>query len=433
MASIYRGANTVSVMRTHSGTVATVSVEDHLNRVLDGIHPLATEQTTLVNALGRTLAEAVRSVTDIPLFDNSSMDGYAVHRSDLLDASREHPVVLPVVAELAAGTMEMLRIAEGSVARIMTGAPIPAGADAVVPLEHTDQGVHRVAVHRAPAPAAYIRRAGDDIHANDEVLVPETILRERHLAAAASAGHAELVVNGRPRVAVISTGNELVEPGEPLQPGQIPDSNSILLQAAVQQAGGTPIPVEIVPDAVGRLADTLDRYANHVDAFLISGGVSLGAYDVVKGLLAPHNVWFGAVRMQPGKPQGFGHWLNGVPIFALPGNPVSALVSFEVFVRPALRKLQGLQNLSRPLAEGIAAAGWDCPPARRQYMPIVVLPAKDTEYSEGERLRVRPATTRGSGSHLVASLAAADGFAVVDESIDRINEGDRVAVMLVDS
>lgn len=414
-------------------TVSSVSVDDHLARILGGVRPLAAERVTLDNALGRSLAVQVKSVTNIPLFDNSSMDGYAVHRSDLLRATPEHPITLPVVAELPAGISDIPMLEKGCAARIMTGAPVPEGADAVVPVEHTDHGIDRVTVHSVPSVGAYIRRAGDDMHAEDEVLSPGILLRERHLAAAASAGHAELDVHRQPRIAVISTGSELIVPGQPLRRGQIPDSNSVLLHAAVQQAGGVPVPVGIVPDDADRLEWTLDHYSSLVDAFLISGGVSVGAYDVVKALLAPRGVWFGAVRMQPGKPQGFGRWSNGVPIFALPGNPVSALVSFEVFVRPALRKMQGLRQLTRPAVEGIAAAGWKCPPGRQQYMPIVVLDQASTNQSQGRAVRVRPAAPGGSGSHLVASLAAADGFAVVDESIDRINEGDSVDVLLVES
>ncbi|MBU2316048.1 MAG: molybdopterin molybdotransferase MoeA, partial [Actinobacteria bacterium] len=234
---------------------------------------------------------------------------------------------------------------------------------------------------------------------------------------------ATVEVHARPRVAVISTGSELVPPGEPTRRGQIPDSNSFLLAAAVEEAGGAALRLGSVADDVEALRALLERAAREADAIVLSGGVSVGAYDVVKELLAPLGVRFGTVRMQPGKPQGFGHWLDGTPIFALPGNPVSAAVSFEVFVRPALRRLQGLPEVHRPRSTGTAEVGWRTPPGRRQYIPVTIV--RDAAGA----VRVRPATAGGSGSHLVASLALADGLAIVDAEVEEVCHGDVVEVL----
>lgn len=411
--------------------VSARSVADQLAFVLAMVAPLPPVLVSLDEALGLVLAEDILSRTDTPPFDNSAMDGYAVQRADLVRASAEHPVRLPVVADLAAGTSQNPRLEAGQVARIMTGAPIPDGADAVVPIEDTDQGTDTVTIVRAPQPAAHIRRAGEDAHAGDTVLTRGSVLRPTRVAAAASAGTSSLRVHPAPRVAVISTGSELVTPGEPTRRGQIPDSNSYLLASAVTAAGGVPIRLGAVPDDEITLRSLLAGLAGTVDAIVLSGGVSVGAYDVVKAVLAPlRTVWFGPVKMQPGKPQGFGRWpadknaVEGPLIFALPGNPVSAFVSFEAFVRPALRRLGGHTDLFRTTISATAGESWDSPPGRAQYMPVTV-------EGEGTRSVVRRSAAGGSGSHLVAGLAQAVGLALVPENVTRIAEGDRVTVMLV--
>ncbi|WP_104170176.1 MULTISPECIES: gephyrin-like molybdotransferase Glp [unclassified Cryobacterium] len=411
--------------------VSARSVADQLSFVLAAVAPLPPVLVSLDEALGLMLAEDVRSATDTPPFDNSAMDGYAVRRADLLQASAEHPVTLPVVADLAAGTSQNPHLETGQVARIMTGAPLPDGADAVVPIEDTDQGIDTVTVVRAPQPAAHIRRAGEDAHAGDTVLTRGSVLWPTRVAAAASAGTSSLRAHPAPRVAVISTGSELVTPGEPTRRGQIPDSNSYLLASAVTAAGGVPIRLGAVPDDENTLRSLLASLAGTVDAIVLSGGVSVGAYDIVKAVLAPlGTVRFGPVKMQPGKPQGFGRWpaddnaVEGPLIFALPGNPVSAFVSFEVFVRPALRRLGGHIELFRPTISATAGESWDSPPGRAQYMPV-------TLEGVGIRRVVRRSAAGGSGSHLVAGLAQAVGLAIVPENVTRIAEGDRVTVMLL--
>ncbi|MFC5929245.1 gephyrin-like molybdotransferase Glp [Cryobacterium melibiosiphilum] len=406
------------------------SVAEQLAHVLAQVTALPPVRLPLDEARGLVLAEDVRSATDTPPFDNSAMDGYAVRRADLLGASETTPITLPVIADLAAGTAENPQIGPGQVARIMTGAPIPDGADAVVPIENTDQGRYSVIVRVPPQPAAHIRRAGDDAHAGDTVLRAGLQLWPTRIAAAASAGTGTVLVHPAPRVAVISTGSELVVPGEPTRRGQIPDSNSFLLAAAVAEAGGIPLRVGAVPDDDDTLRNLLTRLAGTVDAIVLSGGVSVGAYDVVKAVLAPlGTVGFGPVKMQPGKPQGFGRWpaaadgAAGPLIFALPGNPVSAYVSFEVFVRPALRRMLGHTSIQRSRVQAVVADGWSSPQGRAQYMPVVI-------EADGDRTLARRAARGGSGSHLVASLGQATAFAVVPEDTTRVVAGDTVTVLL---
>jgi len=410
------------------------SVAEQLAHVLNQVSELPPVRLPLDDARGLVLAEDVFSATDTPPFDNSAMDGYAVRRADLLGASAATPVTLPVIADLAAGTAENPHVGAGQVARIMTGAPLPDGADAVVPIEDTDQGRYLVTVTAAPRPDAHIRRAGDDARAGDIVLRAGLRLGPTRIAAAASAGTSTVLVRPAPRVAVISTGSELVVPGEPTRRGQIPDSNSFLLAAAVAEAGGVPLRIGAVPDDEDTLRELLASLSGTVDAIVLSGGVSVGAYDVVKAVLAPlGTVEFGPVKMQPGKPQGFGRWPagetgDGTPvagplIFALPGNPVSAYVSFEVFVRPALRRMLGLSSLQRPTLQAVVADGWSSPAGRAQYMPVVL-------ETDGERSVARRSARGGSGSHLVASLGHATAFAVVPEDVTRVEHGDLVTVLL---
>lgn len=408
-----------------------ISVEDQLAHVLSGLEPLGTEELPLAAALGRTLAADLRSRTDIPVFDNSAMDGYAVRHEDVAHASPEHPVTLEVVADLPAGSAEDPPLAPGTAARIMTGAPVPADADAIVPVEHTDAGFEQaggthVTITTAPRPAAHIRRTGEDLSAGDVVLAAGSVLSPRHLSAAAAAGHPTLTVHRAPRVAVLATGSELVPPGQPLGRGQIPESNSTLLAALMVEAGATVERAVTVPDDDAALrAELDDAVAAGVDLVVLSGGVSVGAYDVTKAVLAPlGTVDFVSVAMQPGKPQAFGRLPGGTPVFGLPGNPVSACVSFEVFVRPAVGRLLGRAQLTRRMLTAQVSDGWRTPPGRAQYMPVVLDAGSDG-------LWVRRATRGGSGSHLVGGLAAADGFAVVGADVTEVRRGDSVGVMLV--
>lgn len=417
---------------------STVSVAEHLDRVLSAVATLPATTVDLADALGRTLVEEVVALVDVPSFDNSAMDGYAVRHADAATASADSPVALTVVADLPAGASDNPTLQPGEGARIMTGAPMPEDADCVVPVEDTDQvagandggGSGTVQIFVAPQPAAHIRRVGTDARAGETVLTAGRVLNSRDLSAAAATGSRTLTVIPAPRVAVLSTGSELRKPGEPLERGQIHDSNSLLIAAMVTECGGIPVLVGSVRDDDDSLRAAFEKHAPRVDAFITSGGVSVGAFDVVKSVLSPLGVWFGPVRMQPGKPQGFGEWPGeagepGTAIFALPGNPVSVFVSFEQFVRPALMKMQGRVDLTRPNVKAAAATSWRSPHGRTQFMPAVV------EHHTDGRVTVRPASAGGSGSYLVASLAGANALATVPESVTDVHEGDLLDVTLV--
>jgi molybdopterin molybdotransferase len=292
-----------------------------------------------------------------------------------------------------------------------------------------------VEIRRAFPPGSHVRRAGDDVAPGTVVLRAGTPLRARDLSTAASAGHGELLVHPPVRVGVLSTGSELVAPGTPLAHGQIPDSNAVLVAGMVLESGGVPVLLGAVDDEPDALRGLLAARLGEVDAVVTTGGVSAGAYDVVKEVLAPlGDVAFDKVAMQPGKPQGFGTLRDGerpVPLFALPGNPVSVFVSFQVFVHPALTRMRALvAGGARPTVTAVAAQGWRCPAGRRQYIPVVV-ETPDASDGSARRVRVRPAAAGGSGSHLVASLALADALAVVGDDVEEIHEGDAVSVMMV--
>jgi len=407
------------------------TVEQHLADVLTAAAPLPAERVALTAAFGRTLREAVRAAVDIPVFDNSAMDGFAVRFADVAGAAERTPAVLRVVADLPAGTDADPALGAGEAARIMTGSPVPADADAVVPFEDTEGGLAdslgEVRILRAPGSlGAHIRRAGEDARVGAEVLPAGVLLGPLQAAAAAAAGVAEVVVTRHPRVAVISTGSELVAPGEALRRGQIPESNSVLLAGLAVEAGALVVRRDSVTDEPARLDALLTEVTSPeggaADVVVFSGGVSAGAYEVVKTTLA-QTMSFTKLAMQPGKPQGFGRLPSGVLLFGLPGNPVSAAVSFEVFVRPALLRLQGRTASDRRVLTLPAASGWRTPPGRRQYLPATI------DRADPGAWRVRPATS--GGSHLAGGLGRAEAYAIVPAEVDAVGEGDLVDVMLI--
>ncbi len=404
------------------------TVEQHLEQILDVVSPLAPLTRPLTEVGGCRLACDVVSDTSLPPFANSSMDGYAVRSVDLAGAAPVSPVVLPVAGEIPAGSPARYALAPGHAYRIMTGAPIPVGADAVVAQEDTDQGLARVSITRAPQPHAYVRDAGSDVTAGTTVVREGAVLGPRTVALLAATGHPRVLVYPRPRVVVVSTGSELREPGTGLAHGQINDSNSYMLAAAVAAAGGVPYRVGPVDDDPRTLRELLADQLVRADALVTSGGVSVGAYDVVRDVLARMGtVWFGPVAMQPGKPQGFGTvGEDAVPVFALPGNPVSSYVSFEVFVRPALRRMRALATLQRPPASGRWAHEGQSPPGRRQYVRVSL----QAPGRAGADVVVHAAG--GPSSHLLGGLAGADALAVVPEHVTRIRRGDPVTLLVLD-
>ena len=401
------------------------TVEEHLERVLSGVRPMTAVAQPLLDTLGLVCAETVVAAVSLPGFDNSSMDGYAVRHADVASATADQPVTLPVVGEIGAGQATVRRIEPGTAAKIMTGAPIPEGADSVVPYEWTDRGAERVRIDESPQPGQHVRPAGGDVSAGDLVLEEGTRLGPRQIALLANVGRATVMARPRPRVVILSTGSELRDPGEELGHDSIYDGNSYMLAAAVLRAGAVPVRVGVVRDEPDAFLRTLDEHLDGADLVVTSGGVSQGDYDIVKEALRSEGVWFGPVAMQPGKPQGFGLVGAGkVPIVTLPGNSVSAYISFEMFVLPAIRALMGLTPLSRPSHEARLLRGMTSPAGRRQFM-------RGRAGVDGDGPYVEP--VGGAASHLVGALAEADSLIVVPEDVTSLDAGDRVQVLLLDS
>jgi molybdopterin molybdotransferase len=394
-------------------------VEVHRAQVLAAIRPIEPARLGLEAAEGAVLAADAVATVPLPSFDNSSMDGYAVHASDIAPATDEAPVTLPVADEVPAGDTRTVTVAPGTCARITTGALLPAGADAVVPVEWTDGGTTQARFSQ-PAPKGYaIRRTGEDV-APGAVLLPEgTRLGPAQIALLAASGHGSVLARAAPRVAVLATGNELIEPGSPLVPGRIWESNSYMLAAAVRQAGGTATRHRTGDDPETVLA-RIEELCAEADLLITSGGVSMGGeHDVVKAALsgagaATAEMTFRKVAMQPGMPQGFGLAGPGrTPVLTLPGNPVSALVSFWLFGRPVMDALQGLVPRALPSVRAALTGRVTSPAARRSFLRGVLAPDAAT---------VTPLT--GQGSHQLGALARANALIVVPEHLTAMEAGE---------
>jgi molybdopterin molybdotransferase len=425
------------------------SVDEHLEDILATVRPLEPIELNLLDALGCVLVEDITVPVSLPPFDNSSMDGYAVRVADVAGASEEFPAVLEVVGDVAAGQADLLRVGPGQAARIMTGAPLPPGAETVVPVEWTDGGLGegpgvsgmrasslapegatgQVDVYRPARARAHVRAKGSDVRAGDRALEAGTVLGPPQIGLLAAIGRGTVRVRPRPRVVVLSTGSELVQPDEELRSGQIYDSNSFALTAAALDAGAIAYRVGAVADDAETLRSTIEDQLVRADLMVTTGGVSVGAYDVVKEALSSvgdedepgSGVEFRKLAMQPGKPQGFGSiGPDHTPLLALPGNPVSSYVSFELFVRPAIRALMGLTDVHRPRtrAKLTADKALTSPKGRRQFL-------RGT-YTDGT---VTP--VGGAGSHLVAALAHADALIVVPEDTESLSPGADVEVVLL--
>ncbi|WP_416985875.1 gephyrin-like molybdotransferase Glp [Streptomyces sp. T028] len=425
------------------------SVDEHLEDILATVRPLEPIELQLPDAQGCVLVEDVTVAVSLPPFDNSSMDGYAVRVADVAGASEEFPAALEVVGDVAAGqAADLLYVGPGQAARIMTGAPLPNGAETVVPVEWTDGGLGEgpvsgmrarslapeqasghVRVYRPAEARAHVRAKGSDVQAGDRALEAGTVLGPPQIGLLAAIGRGTVRVRPRPRVVVLSTGSELVQPGEELGAGQIYDSNSFALTAAARDAGAIAYRVGAVADDAETLRSTIEDQLVRADLLVTTGGVSVGAYDVVKEALshvgdedeAGSGIDFRKLAMQPGKPQGFGSiGPDHTPLLALPGNPVSSYVSFELFVRPAIRTLMGLEDVHRPTTRARLAAdkAISSPKGRRQFLRAT--------FADGT---VRP--VGGAGSHLVAALAHADALIVVPEDVESVAPGTDVEVVLL--
>ena len=396
-----------------------ITVEEHLSRIVGTVRRLPPIGLNLLDAQGCVLAQDVTSEVALPGFANSAMDGYAVHAADLAAASETAPVTLPVVHDIAAGNTQALSLAPGQSMRIMTGAPMPHGADAVVPVELTDGGLAKV-TFSASAPVGHcVRQTGEDVTAGDLVMRSGTRLEPRHIALLAAVGTGRVLVTPKPRVVVISTGDELIEPGTRPGFGQVVDSNSLMLTAAVRALDCIPFRVGGVRDDARTFLSTIESQLLRADAVITTGGVSMGAYDTVKEVLSRVGTMrFDKVAMQPGMPQGFGVLgEDEVPVFTLPGNPVSAMVSFEVFVAPALRLMAGRPQHEERLVTAEATEDWTAPAGKVQFARVVL-----SRSGSGRTVAIAGL----QGSHALGSLAGANALAVIPADVTSVRAGDQV-------
>lgn len=406
-----------------------LSVEEALDKVLGMFRALEAETVPLLDAPGRTLAEDVYSDIDIPPHDNSAMDGYAVIAADTVDARSDTPVRLRVIENLAAGYVAAQRVTPGTAIRIMTGAPVPAGADAVIQFEDTQQEGAWVALFKPVTVGRDIRLAGEDVRRGELILAKGTPVRPQEVGMLASLGRATIRVTRRPRVAILATGDELVDIDEPLGPGKIRNSNGYSNAAQVLKCGGVPVMLGIARDTeddlVAKIRQGLDQ---GVDLFLTSGGVSVGDFDVVKTVLAAEGeMGFWRVRMKPGKPLAFGTLKTAegrvVPMLGMPGNPVSVMVSFEIFARPAILKMLGRTDLAKPTVEATLMDGIKSKDDRRHYLRVRV------QWQDGAYCA---RLTGEQGSGILNSMVQANGLAIIPEDWTSAPAGVHVQVLMLD-
>ena len=408
-----------------------LTVEEALTAVLAGVSVLGEELVPLPEALGGVLTRAVVARDSLPPFANSSMDGYALRAADIAGATAENPASLRVVADVAAGNSPTEFVSEGTAARIMTGAPLPEGADSVVPVEDTDEPwrdeerplPEKIAIRRSVKAGDYVRMPGEDIEAGQEVLPVGHLIRPQEIGVLASLGVAEVAVVKRPKVGILATGDELIPVEETLRPGKIRNSNGYTQAAQVRAMGAIAVDLGVAADTK---ADVWEKLAAGITAgvnlFVSSAGVSVGAYDVVKAVLEEEgNVGFWRVRMRPGKPLAFGTF-KGIPYLGLPGNPVSSMVSFETFARPAILKMSGHKDLERPSVEVVMREEVHSD-GRQSYIRAVVSRGLDGYTA---------VTTGGQGSHMMTSLVKANALVVIPEGVKYVAEGQPLTALMID-
>lgn len=412
-----------------------ISVEEARAYILSHFKPLEPERVPLLEALDRVLAEDVVSPLEVPPFNNSAMDGYAVRAEDIRAASADHPVRLTVSADLAAGHVPTLPVESGTAVRIMTGAVVPPGADTVVRFEDTSEAVGQKATGKergyveilvAPMRGSNVRSAGEDIRQGQVILSKGTVLHPPSIGLLASVGQGQVGVHRRPRVAILATGDELVALDEPLTPGKIRNSNEYSNAAAVLKAGGIPVPLGIARDNIEDLTRQIRAGIQAgADLFITSAGVSVGDYDIVKDVLNTEGeMHFWQVNMKPGKPLAFGI-VGGVPLLGLPGNPVSAIVSFEVFARPAILTMLGKTKFDRPYVTAILQEEATNNAGRRNFIRVFVQrdPGTGEYYAR---------TTGEQGSGILTSITRANGLLAMPPDVTRHAPGEPVRVYMLD-
>lgn len=400
-----------------------ISVEEALGLILENIREIGFEKVDIKEALGRVLAEDVYARRNIPPWDNSAMDGYAVIVNDVEGASKENPAVLKIIESLPAGYISESKLKPGEAIRIMTGAPMPNGADAVVMVEYTEKDGDRVRIFKRPENGDHIRKAGEDVKDGQLVIKKGQLIRPSEIGMLASMARSIVSVYQRPRVAILATGDELVDLDEEICGAKIINSNTYAVGAQIQECGALPILLGIARDRQDELEEKL-RLGMNADIIITSGGVSVGDYDhvkdVVKGLGGDLKLW--KVAIKPGKPLAFS-MLNSRPMFGLPGNPVASMVTFEIFVRPAILKMMGHKKIFRPIIDATIKDDLKKKENRRHFIRASV-------QSDGDGYAVE--TTGDQGSHMMTSMTKANGLIIFHENDTAIKAGDKVKVMLLD-
>jgi molybdopterin molybdotransferase len=408
-------------LNDHDSGEGLIPVEEARQRVLAAIEPLSPVELSLREAHGCVLAEDVVAGRDIPAFASSAMDGFAVRAGDVAGATPDNPVSLGIVGEVAMGHGADVAVPAGGAVRVPTGGVVPEGSDCITPIEHCLVEEDRLLVLRASEPGRYVRAAGEDARGGGLLVASGRPLLAPELGLLAAAGRGIARVVPRARVAILSTGDELVEPGAPFSYGQVPDANSVTLYGAVREAGALSLPAKIVPDDPERLHEAVRSVRDGADALIASGGVSVGERDPVRGAFAGSDeVDFHGVAMQPGMPQAFGI-VGGKPFFGLPGNPVSVFVSFEVFVRPALLKMMGHRSLFRPEVTARLETDIAGPKEKTQFARVLVREGADgwTAASTGSRQ-----------SNLMSTVSRANGLAIIPAGVEQLRAGEQCTVML---
>jgi molybdopterin molybdotransferase len=400
-----------------------VTVEEALDKILSHIQPLGFEKVSLLEALGRAMAEDIYGSRDIPPFDNSGMDGYALRWEDIQGASSDHPVRLEVIEDLPAGSISVKTVRNGEAIRIMTGAHIPKGTDTIVPVEETKKDGKFVLILKAVSHGRHIRRAGGDVKKGDRIIARGDWVRPAEVGMIATMGRSFVSVYQKPLVAILCTGEELVDVDEDLDGIKIVSSNSYTLAAQVKDCGAIPLQLGIAKDRKLEIEEKL-RQGLRADVIVSSAGISVGDYDFVREALRDlgMEMVFWRVAMKPGKPVAFGR-IQEKPVFGLPGNPVSSMVAFEQFVRPALLKMMGYRQLFRPVIEAVLKEDIEKEPGRRHFVRSFVT------FEDG---RYFVTSTGPQGSDILTSMVRANGLTVIPEDRKLVRAGEKVKVQLLD-